>query len=133
MLQKDLTRDIKIRLNTIRGQLEGIVKMLDDDKDPDQILNQFKAAGKALQIAEELLLDEAYRKSLAAKISETLQSCPGNCGQENIIEILRMQFPSIEQNQLTKKMKEIQAAYDQMQKNKQEMLKPIGDHPTQRR
>ncbi|QEM04913.1 metal-sensitive transcriptional regulator [Mucilaginibacter rubeus] len=130
MLQKDLTRDIKTRLNIVKGQLEGIVKMLDDDKDPDQILNQFKAAGKGLQMAEELLLDETYRKSLAAKISETLQACPGNCGQEDIIEILRMQFPTLEQNQLTKKMKEIQVAYDQMQKNKQEMLKPFGDHPT---
>ncbi|QTE35827.1 metal-sensing transcriptional repressor [Mucilaginibacter gossypii] len=133
MLQKDLTRDIKTRLNTVKGQLEGIVKMLDDDKDPEHILNQFKAAGKALLMAEELLLDETYRKSLAAKISETLQACPGNCGQEDIIEMLRMQFPTLEQNQLTKKMKEIQAAYDQMQKNKQEKLKTFGDHPTPQR
>lgn len=123
MLQKDLTRDIKNRLHTIKGQLEGIVKMLDDDKDPELILVQFKAAGKALQIAQELLLDETYRKSLAAKISEALQACPGNCGQEETIEMLRTQFPSLQPEELTKKMKEIQAAYEQMQRNKQEEQK----------
>lgn len=96
MLEKDLTRDIKSRLNTIRGQLEGIVKMLDEDRDPELILNQFKAAGKALEIAHEFLLDETYRKSLAAKISEAIEACPGNCGQEDIIEMLRVQFPTIQ-------------------------------------
>jgi DNA-binding FrmR family transcriptional regulator len=120
MLQKDLTRDIKTRLNTIKGQIEGIVKMLDEDKDPEQILNQFKAAGKALETAEALLLDETFRKSLAAKISETFQACPGNCGQEDIIEMLRNQFPTLKPEELTKKMKEIQDAFDQMKKNQQQ-------------
>lgn len=118
MLQRDLTKDIKNRLNTVKGQIEGIVRMLDDDKDPELILNQFKAAGKALGIAQELLIDEAFRKSLAAKISEAFQSCPGDCGQEDIIEMLRTQFPTIQPDDLTKKMKEIQVAYDQMNNNK---------------
>lgn len=116
MLEKDLTRGIKSRLNTIRGQLEGIVKMLDEDRDPELILNQFRAAGKALETTHELLLDETYRKSLAAKISEALEACPGNCGQEDIIEILRTQFPTIQAEELTKKMKEIQSAYEQVQR-----------------
>ncbi len=117
MLKKDLTKDVKNRLNTVKGQLEGIVRMLDDDKDPELILNQFKAAGKALETAQELLIDEAFRKSLAAKISEAFQSCPGDCGQEDIIEMLRTQFPTIQPDDLTKKMKEIQIAYDQMKNN----------------
>lgn len=121
MLEKDLTRDIKSRLNTIRGQLEGIVKMLDEDRDPELILNQFRAAGKALETTHELLLDETYRKSLAAKISEALEACPGNCGQEDIIEILRTQFPTIQAEELTKKMKEIQSAYEQVQRTNREV------------
>ena len=51
MLQKDLTGDIKTRLNTIKGQLQGIIKMLDEDKDPEAVLVQFKAAGKAQETA----------------------------------------------------------------------------------
>ena len=68
MLPKDLTRDIKTRLKSINGQIEGILKMMDEGKDPEQILNQFKAADKGLQKAHYLLLDEVYRKSLAIKI-----------------------------------------------------------------
>lgn len=107
MLHKDLTRDVKSRLNTIKGQVEGIVKMLDEDKDPEQILNQFKAVSKALETAESLLLDDTFRKSLAAKISEAVQACPGNCGQEQTIESLRRQFPTLTEYELAEKMKEI--------------------------
>lgn len=117
MLQKDLTRDIKTRLNTIKGQLEGIVKMLDEDRHPEEVLMQFKAAGKALGTAQTLLLDETFRKSLAAKLSETMETCTGNCGQEDRIEMLRRQFPTLTVDELTSKMKEMQAVYDQMQEN----------------
>jgi hypothetical protein len=37
--------------------------MLEEGKDPEQILNQFKAADGALQKAHYLLLDEVFRKS----------------------------------------------------------------------
>lgn len=120
MLHKDLTQDVKNRLNTIKGQVEGIVRMLDEDKDPEQILNQFKAVSKALETAQTLLLDDTFRKSLAAKISEALQACPGNCGQQNTIESLRTQFPSLKEDELTRKMKEIQSAYDLINKFKKE-------------
>ena len=116
MLHKDLTRDVKSRLNTIKGQVEGIVKMLDEDKNPEQILNQFKAVAKALETAHALLIDETFRKSLAAKISEAIQCCPGNCGQEETIESLRVQFPTLNEDELTQKMKEIQAVYELMNK-----------------
>jgi len=116
MLQKDLTRDVKARLNTIKGQVEGIVKMLDEDKDPEQILNQFKAVMGALETAQSILVDETFRKSLAAKISAALKACPGNCGQEFIIESLRAQFPNLSVDELTDKMKEIQSAYELINK-----------------
>lgn len=112
MLEKDLIRDIKNRLHTINGQLNGILKMLDNDKDPEQILLQFKAATKALDSAQFLLLDETFRKSLAIKIAQAMEACPGNCGQEEKIELLRKQFPQLEPEELTRNMKEIQTAYD---------------------
>ncbi len=107
MLPKDLIKDIKTRLQSIKGQLDGLIKMLDDDKDPDKILLQYKAANKGLEKAHFLLLDETYRKALAIKISETVEACPGNCGNEDQIEFLRKQFPEIELKSLTNKMKEI--------------------------
>ncbi len=107
MIPKDLTQDIINRLNTLSGQIVGIKKMLDQGKDPDQILNQFKAVDKGLQKAHYLLLDEVYRKALAIKIVKTADACPGNCGNEDKIEFIRNQFPELELDDLTKKMKEI--------------------------
>jgi DNA-binding FrmR family transcriptional regulator len=120
MLQKDLVREIKNSMNSVKGQLDGIVKMLGKDhQDPEKILIQFKAARKALESAEFLLLDETFRKSLAVKLSETMEACNGECGQEDAIEMLRKQFPNLGLDELTKKMKEVQAVYEQMKKNQE--------------
>ena len=40
-LPTDLILDIKSRLKTLSGQINGIVKMLDEGKDPEQINIQF--------------------------------------------------------------------------------------------
>ncbi len=109
MIPRDLSKDVKIRLQTITGQLNGLIKMLDGDTDPDKILVQFKAAQKGLDKAHFLLMDETYRKALAIKISQTLEACPGNCGNEDRIEFIRKQFPDLEQDTLTTQMKEIDA------------------------
>jgi DNA-binding FrmR family transcriptional regulator len=107
MILKDLTKDIKTRLQSIRGQMDGLIKMLEEDKDPEKILVQFKAVKNGLDKAHFLLLDETYRKALAIKISETVEACPGNCGNEERIEFIRRQFPDLELDNLTTKMKEI--------------------------
>lgn len=115
-LPKDLTQDIKIRLQTIKGQLEGLVKMMDEDQDPEKILMQFKAAQTALDKAHYLLLDEVYRKALAIAIVETVNACPGNCGNEDRIEYIRKQFPELHLNDLTNKMKEITDLKERLEK-----------------
>lgn len=114
MLPADLTKDIIKRIKIIKGQVEGLSKMLDQGKDPDQILNQFKAVDKGLQKAHYLLLDEVYRKALAIKIVKTVDACPGNCGNEDKIEFIRNQFPELELDDLTKKMKEITAIQERI-------------------
>lgn len=122
MLPKDLTKDLKDRLNSIKGQVEGVIKMLDESNDPTQILNQFKAVNKGFDKAQHLLLDEVFRKTLAIKIAEALDSCPGNCGQEEKIAIIRKQFPDLNLYELTDKMKEIENIYDFLQKKKNEEI-----------
>ncbi|WP_286754978.1 metal-sensitive transcriptional regulator [Roseivirga sp. UBA838] len=117
MLPKDLTKDIKTRLQGIKGQVEGLIKMLDEGKEPEKILVQFKAAQSGLDKAHYLLLDEAYRKALAIKISETVEACPGNCGNEDRIEFIRQQFPNLELDALTSKMKEISELKQRIDQN----------------
>jgi len=120
MLPRELTKDIITRLQSIRGQIDGLAKMLQEGQDPEKIIIQFKASRKGLDKAHHLLLDEVYRKALALKIVETVEACPGNCGNEDKIEFLRRQFPLLEQEELTDKMKEIASMkerLDQINKN----------------
>ena len=77
MIPKEITEDVVNRIATVRGQLEGIVKMINGDSDPDKILTQFKAATQGLQKAHHLLLDDVFRKNLALKIVEVMNACPG--------------------------------------------------------
>lgn len=106
MLPKDLTRDIKNRLKSLSGQVDGIVRMLDEDKSPKDILLQMKSVESGLQKAHHLLLDEVYRKTLAIQIVNARNTCPGDCGNEEKIEALRQQFPGLELEELTQKMEE---------------------------
>lgn len=107
MLSHDLTQDITSRLKSIAGQISGIIRMLENDDNPDKILILFKAAQRGLDKAHYLLLDETFRKALAIKIVETVNACPGNCGNEDKIEFIRKQFPAFTLNELTEKIKEI--------------------------
>ena len=107
-LPSDLVLDIITRLKTLSGQINGIVKMLDDGKDPEQINIQFKSVDKGVQKAHYLLLDEVYRKALAIGIVKALDSCPGDCGNEDKIDYLKNEFPNLELSDLTDKLKEIQ-------------------------
>ncbi|MBW7891914.1 MAG: metal-sensing transcriptional repressor [Chitinophagaceae bacterium] len=121
MLPNDLTKDLKTRLKGIRGQIEGVIKMLDESNDPAQILNQFKAASKGFEKAQHLLLDEVFRKALAIKIVEALDTCPGDCGQEEKIAIIRTQFPELGLNELTGKMKEMNDIMEFLHKDKEDL------------
>ena len=113
-LPSDLILDIKTRLKTLSGQINGIVKMLDEGKDPEQINIQFKSIDKGIQKAHHLLLDEVYRKALAIGIVKAVDSCPGNCGSEDKIEYLKKEFPNLALSDLTKKLKEIQVIEDRL-------------------
>lgn len=123
MLPRDLTKELKDRLSTIRGQIEGLTKMLDESDDPAQILNQFKAVSQGFQKAEHLLLDEVFRKSLAIRIAMALETCPGNCGQEEKIDSIRKQFPGLNLYELTDKMKEMESIYSFLEEKTNKPMK----------
>ncbi len=123
MLPKDLTSDLISRLNSIKGQIEGIVRMVNDDRDPDDILIQFKAADQGLQKAHYLVLDEVFRKSLALKLVDVMNSCPGNCPDAQKIEFLKEQFPTLKLDDITSKMKEISDISNRLVKLKEKNKK----------
>ncbi len=51
MLPAELTQALRTRLTTIRGQIDGIIKMFGDEQDPEKIITQFKAANSGLETA----------------------------------------------------------------------------------
>lgn len=106
-LPSDLTQEIISRLRSIEGQVRGLKQMIEENREPEKVLIQFKAVQKAMDASHYLLLDEVYRKALAIKIVETVDACPGNCGHEDRIEFIRNQFPDLALNELTDKLKEI--------------------------
>ena len=124
VLPKDLTRELKARLKSISGQTDGIARMLDGDKSPQDILLQFKAVESALHKAHHLLLDEVYRKTLAIQLVQALNNCPGNCGHEEKIETLRQQFPGLNLEELSEKMNEVQALNEWLQAHLRNEEKP---------
>ena len=108
MLPKDLTRDLKSRLNMLAGQLQGIGRMLDAEHiEPDQVLGQFKAVTNGLSSAEHLLLDEVFRKGLALQLVVVVGACPGDCQDAGRVEQLRRAFPNLSEGELTQKMQEL--------------------------
>lgn len=106
-LPKDLTKDLKVRLKSISGQIEGMAKMLDEERSPKEILLQFRSVKSGMNKAEQLLLDEVFRKTLAIQIVKTLEACPGDCGNEERFEAFRQQFPDLKLEELAEKMEEI--------------------------
>jgi DNA-binding FrmR family transcriptional regulator len=133
MIPGELTADLKKRLSTVRGQIEGIIKMLDGESDPDAILVQFKATDQGLQKAHYLLMDEVFRKSLALKLVQVMNACPGNCQDVEKIEYMKQQFPTLEFDQLTSQIKEINAIDKRLEKhNKNNSEKGLEDTPPAR-
>jgi DNA-binding FrmR family transcriptional regulator len=131
MIPGELTADLKKRLSTVRGQIDGILKMLDEETDPDKILIQFKAADQGLQKAHYLLLDEVFRKSLALKLVQVMNACPGNCQDAEKIEYMKQQFPMLEFDQLAAQIKEINAIDKRLEKhNKNISEKSLDDTPS---
>lgn len=120
MLPKELTSDIIKRLHYVKGQLDGIERMINEDKDADKIIIQFKAAEEGISKAHFLLLDEVFRKGLALKLVEVMNACPGNCQEADKIDFLRKKFPELGLDEITEKMKEVNQINERMQRGKVE-------------
>ena len=116
MISKDLTKEFKDSIRGLSGHLLAVEKMVDKEF-PDQTLLQLKAVQAGLQKITLMLLDEVYRKALAEKISFSWQNCPGNCGYEQNIELLRDLFPEITLENVPEKLKEATEIESYLRKN----------------
>lgn len=115
MISKDLTKSFKDSIRGLSGHLHAVEKMVDTEF-PDRTLLQLKAVQAGLQKSILMLLDEVYRKALAEKISFSWQNCPGNCGYEQNIKLLRNLFPEISLENVPEKLREAAEIEDYLRK-----------------
>ena|SRR3990172_10163029 len=90
------SRKLKKQLHVIKGQIDGIEKMIDDERDAEEIYTQFKAIDGNFQKTFHGLLEDILRKKLALKIVKVVNACPGNCQDAEKIEFIRKEFPKLE-------------------------------------
>jgi len=70
-LESDAAKDaLKVRLRRIEGQVRGVEKMVDDDRDCREILQQFAAIRAAVQNASEVFL-RTYAKECLTRAEQS--------------------------------------------------------------
>lgn len=73
------TKQVKRLLNTARGQLEGIIKMVDEDRYCIDISNQI--------MASQAVLSRANKEIMKAHVLHCLQDSTGELSKEKLEEI----------------------------------------------
>jgi DNA-binding FrmR family transcriptional regulator len=86
-------RELRKRLNYVKGQLAGIDKMLDEGRDPAEIYAQLRSIESAFQKSILQTFEEQHRVALAKVIVSELDSCPGACSHCNDLEAVKKAFP----------------------------------------
>lgn len=89
-------KTLKKHLHYLKGQIEGIEKMIDRGEDSNDIYIQFKAIEGTMNKTIYVLLEDILRKDLALKIVKVVNACPGNCEDAEKIEFVKKEFPKME-------------------------------------
>lgn len=116
MISTDLLREFKPALATSIGQLQAVLGSVHESSDPEKQLLQLKAAQALLAKCTLMLLDDVYRKAMAEKISYAYQHCTGSCGQEELIERLRVMFPAIPLEEVPLQLRQAQEVEQHLRK-----------------
>ena len=70
-IESDAAKDaLKLRLRRIEGQVRGVQKMVDDDRDCHEVLQQLAAIRAAVQNASEVFL-RTYAKECLARADQS--------------------------------------------------------------
>ena len=122
MIAEDLTTVITSRLKTIKEQIEEVMKLVNNNHDAEEIIQHFKAIDKTYQNTYSLILDTAYRKALAIKIVDTLQVCPRDCDEINVIMRMHQEFPTLEFHELSGRLREISEIQQRVTEYREEVV-----------
>jgi DNA-binding FrmR family transcriptional regulator len=80
------------RVRYLKGQINGVERMLENDRTIVEIIQQLKAVESALHQALYVVLDEQLKKQLATALVNALEACPGECAYCDRLNLLKRKF-----------------------------------------
>lgn len=90
------SKKLKKQLHVIKGQIEGVERMIDDNRESEEIYIQFKAIEANFQKTFHEILADDLRKNLASKLVKVVNACPGNCPDAEKIKLVQKEFPDMQ-------------------------------------
>lgn len=84
-MQDDYARDVLNRLKTVRGHLDGIVRMVEADAYCVDLMKQVSAAQSSLERVNRLIL----RNHLETCFSEAIQSGSGDAAIAELVDAIK--------------------------------------------
>ncbi|GBD88209.1 hypothetical protein BMS3Abin03_02144 [bacterium BMS3Abin03] len=109
-------KTLKNHLHYLKGQVEGVEKMIDRDEDSNDIYIQFKAIEGTLHKTIYVLLEDILRKELAQKIVKVVNACPGNCEDAEKIEFVKKEFPKMQIKKVASIISEMDTIEEKLKK-----------------
>ncbi len=116
--EKEL-KNLKKQIHYLKGQLEGIEKMIDSGRSSNEIYVQSRAVEGGVQRLIYNLLENLLRKELAEKIVKVVNECPGNCPDAEKIEVIKKEFPVMEFKKVATIIKEMEEIENRLKKYNQ--------------
>lgn len=113
MLSNKEKKVLKRQLNSIQGQVKAIDKMIDQNRNSEDIYIQFKAVEGIVDKAIYGILDDLFRKNFAEALVKAVEACPGECDDCEKLEIVKKQFGTMELKEVFKHLTRL----NQVQKN----------------
>lgn len=116
MFDEPETKKLKKQLHFLKGQLEGIENMINDNRDFNEVFIQSKAVEGGVQKLIYDLLDNLLRKELAEKVVKVVNVCPGNCPDAEKIKVIHKEFPNMELKKVASIINEMEAIEKRLNK-----------------
>ena len=101
--QKD-KRTILKRLHYVQGQLQGVEKMIGNDRPAEHVYIQLKAVEQGIHRVIHVVFEEQLKKHLAEVLSSRLAACPGNCSDAERLQFTKKQFDKLDLKEVIKSL-----------------------------
>ncbi len=111
-------REILKRIHFVKGQLDGIERMMTSDRSVKEVYGQLKAAERGLHQALYVVLSDHLKAHFAVVLTERLALCPGDCDDAERLQFLRHEFSKLDLEELIDELAWLRNSLNSVQKSK---------------